>query len=214
MPYNEYKSRYTYKGTDVLINKLNIKNQELLDKFERVVTTYNLSKLYIKPTEGNFDLDHLCSIHKYLFGSLYDFAGEIRDECIQKGSTLFCRPGYIYPYSKTILEEMKKRIVNIECEEDLIKYLAHYYSELNIIHPFRDGNGRTIREFLRQYVLYINTKIDFGTFEIDFTNTTEEDKMILLKGSEISAITTKTELLEIFFAKTLIKKTEKRLKHL
>ena len=68
--------------------------------------------------------------------------------------------------------------------------------------------------FLRQYVLYINTKIDFGTFEIDFTNTTEEDKMILLKGSEISAITTKTELLEIFFAKTLIKKTEKRLKHL
>lgn len=205
-----YNSKYTYKGSDVLINNLGIKDAESLEKAEKVLTAYRLAKLYMEPIKGNFDLNHLCAIHKYIFGELYSFAGEIRDECIQKGSTLFCRPMYIYQSTNYVLEDMKKRSHNIRSKQDLVKFLAYYYSELNAIHPFRDGNGRTIREFLREYVEYLNRKFDFDSFELDYSVIDDNDKMLLLKGSEISAAKGDTELLEKFFEKVVVSENEKK----
>lgn len=215
MYYEEYKSRYYYPNTEVLINKQNIKDINLLQKVERTVTTYKLSQLYINPIEGCFDFDHFSQIHKFLFGDLYDFAGEIRDECIQKDNTLFCLPGYIYKNLNYIFKEMKYKTKDIKCEEMLINFLAHYYSEINIIHPFREGNGRTLREFLREFVLVLNKNISFGEYDLDYTLLDEIGKKKLMYGSAISAGNGDISLLRDVFENVLVNKLEKiEMKHL
>ena len=98
------QSRYCYPGTSVLVNNANIKDFDELENLDRLQTTYVLSKLYLKPIKGKFDIDHLKAIHKVLFNELYPFAGEFRYENISKGGIPFCRPEIIYIYLNNLLE--------------------------------------------------------------------------------------------------------------
>lgn len=208
--YNE-QSKYCYKGTDVLINKKNIMNADVLLKVERIQVTYVLSNLYIKPIVGNFDVNHYLKIHEILFQNLYSFAGKFRDENISKKGIPFCRPEFIYDNLKVLLEQMNKKSYAIKSEEELIDYLAYYYSEINIVHPFREGNGRTQREFFRELVLELNNRINFGNYEIDFSQLSETDKKVLILGSIEGATKGTTEYLKQFFRACLIKTEQKQL---
>lgn len=195
------QSKYCYPQTDILINKLNIKNQEDLDKAERSLTLLRLTNLQMYgllnyPFE--FTVDYYLTIHKFIFQDLYDFSGEIRKENIMKGSTPFCRPEFIYNYLNSLLEEMRKKVRFIKTREDLINFLAYYYAEINIVHPFREGNGRVLREFLRQTVKYIDQIQNF-CFEIDYSLTDANSKDKLINGSIISAATGNIDLLKKFF---------------
>ena len=69
---------YCYEGTDVLINKLNIKNDKDLYVAERELVSFRIYELNECPIKGNFDFKHLKSIHKYLFQDIYSWSGEIR----------------------------------------------------------------------------------------------------------------------------------------
>ena len=69
---------------------------------------------------------------------------------------------------------------------------------MNIVHPFREGNGRIMREYLRQIVEFINKYLNFN-YELDFSSVTEEDKNNLMNGSIMSAMTGDLELLNKFF---------------
>ena len=80
-----------------------------------------------------------------------------------------------------------------------------HYSELNIIHPFREGNGRVLREYLRQVVGFISLNNSLN-FELDFSNVNEKDKEHLLNGSIVSAATGDLEYLKLFFDSTLKEK--------
>lgn len=80
----------------------------------------------------------LQQIHAYLFGGLYDFAGQIRTKTIAKGSTLFCLAEYILDNLKTI-EKMP---------ENTFDEIANKYVEMNVAHPFMEGNGRSTRIWL------------------------------------------------------------------
>ena len=93
----------------------------------------------------------------------------------------------------------------IKTKEDIVDFLAYYYSELNIIHPFREGNGRVLREYLRQVVGFIslNNSLDY---ELDFSNVDEKDKEKLINGSIVSAATGELEYLKLFFDSTLKEK--------
>ena len=92
---NKYKytyertADYCYKGTDVLINKLNVTNEEDLFNLERELVSLRIYELNEKPLKGNFDFDYLKSIHKYLFQDVYRWAGDIRNCNIAK-QDLFC----------------------------------------------------------------------------------------------------------------------------
>ena len=152
---------YYYKGTKVLKNKLNITNDIELMDVERNIVARKLSFLYLDPIDGKFDKEHLLNIHKFLFESLYEFSGKIRDCDIAKKdlngkSTIFCRPFAIEEQLDLLLTNMKKDMMGIKDRNDLIKKISHYYCELNVVHPFREGNGRTIREFIRQLALKNN----------------------------------------------------------
>lgn len=209
--YIDDKSNYCYEGTDILINKRDIKDADTLERVERIHTTYILSKLYLSPVKGRFDIEHYINIHKVLFQDLYSFAGEIRRENISKGGIPFCRPEFIYKYLKYLLEQMNEQSYKLKNEEELIEFLAFFYSEINVVHPFREGNGRSQREFFREFVLELNKRVDFGNYEIDFSVLKESDKKILISGCIEGATKGTTELLKKFFKACLIKNQQKHL---
>ena len=144
-------------------------------------------------------------IHKIVFGHLYPFAGQIRDENIMKGNTPFCRPEYIANYLRMTIDKMNDGVKKLKTKEDIVDFLAYYYSELNIIHPFREGNGRVLREYLRQVVGFISLNNSLN-YELDFSNIDEKDKENLTNGSIISAMTGELEYLKLFFDSTLKEK--------
>ena len=209
------QSCYCYDDSDILVNKLSTQDYTTLENVERTLTTYNLSKLHLDPIKGNFDIEHYLAIHKFLFDYIYDFAGELRLENMCKDNTPFCRPEYIHKYLKYLLLEMGNKSKNIKSEEHLIEFLAYYYSEINMVHPFREGNGRTEREFFREYVLELNKKIKFGNYELDYSLLDELDRKQMILGSIISACNGELDILKSVFEKVLvntkeIKETKKR----
>ena len=80
----------------------------------------------------------LQQIHAYIFGGLYDFAGKIRTKTISKGNTLFCLAEYLPQNLKTI-EQMP---------ENTFDEIVDKYVEMNVAHPFMEGNGRSTRIWL------------------------------------------------------------------
>lgn len=144
---------YCYPNTDVLINKLNICNLDRLHEAERKLTMLRLNDLLEVPIMGKFDLKHLQSIHKYLFQDMYSWAGKIRTVDIAK-SNLFCKVQFIYTQADEIFGKLKlDRCLSELTRDEFVKKAAYYFAEINALHPFREGNGRTQREFMRELAL-------------------------------------------------------------
>ena len=152
--YDNRHSIYCYDGSDVLINKLDIKDKALLQKYEAKIVAAKLLALRKNGIIGNFDIEHLKNIHKYLFEDVYPFAGNFRTENIAKGVFRFAEWEYIEPELERLLNELKQEnyLENLS-KENLAERLAYYLSELNVLHPYREGNGRTTREFIRELAL-------------------------------------------------------------
>ena len=149
------QSLYCYKDSEVLINKENIRDEKALAEYEADITMirqYQLEKE--QPVRGRFGMTHLKRIHRYIFQDIYFFAGKLRIENIEKGSTIFCKSEFIEENLEAIFNKLKKdsylRGLNTE---EFSQKAAYYMSELNMIHPFREGNGRSIREYIRQLAL-------------------------------------------------------------
>lgn len=159
--YETYNSKYCYPGTTVLKNKLNIMNIEKLQTYEAKITAAKSLGLRKKGITGDFDVKHIKQIHKYLFEDIYPFAGEFRTENIAKGEFRFAQSEYIEPELENLLNKLKKEnyLEGLDKKELAIK-LAYYLAELNVLHPFREGNGRTNREFIRQLALKNGYQLD------------------------------------------------------
>ena len=161
---------YCYRGTDILINKLNIRDEEQLSMAERDITRLKLLKLFKSPVPIKFDFALLCNIHKTIFEDIYNWAGQIRKgDFLSKGSSIFCRGSLIQLNADTIFGGLASE--NYLCDLDkkaFISRMAYYMGEVNALHPFREGNGRTSREFFRQLALHAN-------YLLDFSNTSKGD---------------------------------------
>lgn len=147
-------SIHCYKNSEVLENKLNIRDPKKLLAMEAKITAAKLLSLRQKGITGDFDKSHFLKIHEYLFEDIYPFAGKIRNENISKGEFRFAQFEYIEPELEKLLNQLKKENYLKGLDKvALVKKLAYYLAELNVLHPFREGNGRTIREFIRQLAL-------------------------------------------------------------
>lgn len=153
--YEAVNSIYCYPNSDILVNKLNIKDNKKLAIIERKLVLLKLFDLRQNKQIGNFDINHFLSIHKYLFEDIYPFAGKIRSEDIAKDSFRFAKWEYIEDQLRILLDKLRADNLKNLSKEEISKKLAYYMSELNVLHPFREGNGRTIREFIRQ-LAYVN----------------------------------------------------------
>ena len=114
--YDVINSRYTYKGTDVLVNKLDIKDEKKLEKYERKMVAFKLATINEVEFPKVFDEKRLKFIHSYLFCDVYDFAGMYRLENIIKENFVFSQYEYIEENLKsdiTTTIDGKKFLVNI-----------------------------------------------------------------------------------------------------
>ena len=148
--YTTVGSIYCYAGTSVLRNRMNIREYELLKNFESDFCSVRQAELIKMPVRGSFSATHLCNIHQYLFGDIYPFAGHFRREDILKGRTRFLSYTEVPEKTKALLKSLRdeKLLQNLPYER-YIDRAAYYMAELNYIHPFREGNGRSTREFMR-----------------------------------------------------------------
>lgn len=160
-------------------NKYGITNLDELLKLEAAKTTFRSMELRSEGLKGNFDLQHLCAIHKHLFQDVYPWAGEIRDVDIAKGNTLFCLARNISDYSQDVFKTVKKFDRSAKRTSDEVsKHLATLSDDMNALHPFREGNGRSKRAFLSLYSRELG-------YELDLSKLNSEE----LKQAEIRAFT-------------------------
>ena len=157
---------YCIPGTAVLKNKAGITDQDQLDEYEGDFTAIRLLELTQNPVEGSFDLAHLCKIHQYLFQDVYEWAGEVRSVDIIRGESRFCNVRHIQSYSNTVFSAIaaEKFLVNLE-PKVFANRLAHYLSEINAIHPFREGNGRVQRLFISQLAEHAGYSLDYSALD-------------------------------------------------
>lgn len=148
--YGVASDKYCYSDSDVLINLLNIRDPDILSEAEAEFTaeryrTYNPSQ----NTISDFTLEHLKHLHFHLFQDLYDWAGETRDVDISKGETRFCTWARIEPEAQKLFNTIPD-LANCKHHSDLIEKVADLFCELNLLHPFREGNGRVLRFFFEE----------------------------------------------------------------
>lgn len=157
-----------YEGTACLINKFDIRDEKKLSQMETLITTAKCKELEMNPIEGDFGFDHYKSIHKYLFKDLYDWAGEVRTFSISKMGTVFTAPQSIETAAQKIFTGLQKEncYIGYDCER-FIESIVDLYCSTNMLHPFREGNGRTQRVFLAQLIRHSGHDINFSTIDMD-----------------------------------------------
>jgi cell filamentation protein len=146
-PYEAGDDPAYYPGTEVLRNLLDLNTAAELETFEvEAVGERSLQP----PPEGDFDPAHYQALHRHLFQDIYEWAGQYRTIRTAKGGSVFC-------YPENIEQEMAKQFARLEQPvflpgselDTFIAATAEFLGELNAIHPFREGNGRTQLYFVR-----------------------------------------------------------------
>jgi cell filamentation protein len=162
------ESPYFYPGTTILKNKRGIRDPKKLAAWERLMTSKRLVQLMEAPILGDFDLLHLQRIHWYLFQDVYEWAGQLRTEIISKPPTVFCLPRFIRTQAGKIFAELQaERYLTGLDAQSFSERAAYYLAEINMLHPFREGNGRAQREFIRCLGLNAGYEIDWYAVEAD-----------------------------------------------
>jgi cell filamentation protein len=142
---------YAYPGSSVLRNLADLRNAEGLAAFEANAVWARLIQLEASPLPGRFDTAHLKAIHRHIFQDVYDWAGQFRTVDLSKDGHLFARPPYIESALRDLFRQLAgENFLKRATVEDFAERAGFYLTEMNAVHPFREGNGRTQREFLRE----------------------------------------------------------------
>ena len=145
---------YIYEGTDVLINKLNIKDNQTLQNAEKEFTTVRMKQIFDdeenKLINGSYDYEHLMTFHKFIFQDVYEWAGKQRTIDIEKSEISLNGIDFKYSPVECIHNEISKSLdelsktnwqkVNLEERVNKFTYLL---SDIWRAHAFREGNTRT-----------------------------------------------------------------------
>ncbi len=136
-----------------------------LQVVETVFTLKRLRELEAKAVKGAFDSGYLRSIHRSIFQDVFPWAGEFRVVNLSKGNSMFGPALYIESALGELLAKLKAEgfLENLNADAFAAR-AAYYLGEINAIHPFREGNGRTQREFVRQLALDAGHSISWAGF--------------------------------------------------
>lgn len=166
--YGTGEDKYCYPGTDVLVNILNIRDAVELSEAE-IDFTMERYRSYESNIEElqQLDFSHLKHLHFYLFQDIYSWAGQTREVDISKGDTRFCTFTRIEPEAKKLFQTIPD-LEHAISHEKFIYQLADLFCELNLLHPFREGNGRALRFFFEEMIFILG-------YEIRWPQITEQD---------------------------------------
>lgn len=167
MPYSSNPDPYIDAETGVFKNLLSIDNQQDLDNAEADISATVIASMSNEPS-GNFDLEHLKNIHWEIFSAIYSWAGEIRTVEIAKGETRFANSDIIEQAASQLFKMLHAdNLLKDSLRHEFVRKLAHYYSEVNVLHPFREGNGRTERMFFSQLVVASGYRLAWENLNAD-----------------------------------------------
>jgi cell filamentation protein len=165
MPYSPEGSDPHFDSSNkILRNVRDFTDQAKLDKFERAQSARSIVDLELNPVRGNFDQAHLQTIHKRIFEKVYPWAGELRQVNMSRAAS--------YPFAMVQFMQgnLDKTFAKL-ASENYLKGLdadafagraAYYLGELNTLHVFREGNGRTQREFIRELAAEAGHRINWN----------------------------------------------------
>ena len=159
----------------MLENKLGITNSVDLAHEEERITKLKALELFDTNKIDEFEIGTfkgLSCIHKYLFDDIYSFAGKIRKENIAKGNFRFASCMY--------LEDILHKIDNMP--QDTFENIIKKYVEMNIAHPFREGNGRSMRIWLDQILIKELNNV------VDWSKVDKNDYLLAMERSPIKDI--------------------------
>lgn len=196
---------YFIDKTNVLKNNLGVTDNKTLEKEEKEITLKKLTYLELFPIDGKFDINHLKAIHMFLFSDIYPFAGKFRT-CSLAKKTQFYDPSIIEDELKKVLDKLNESINEIYDQRKYAYVLANAYYNIMAIHPFREGNGRSTREFLREFVLDKNKLLTFNV-KLDFSKMNKESFLTAVQYRYVY-----TSLLEDEFYKALVPMEPEKLK--
>ncbi|WP_444916319.1 Fic/DOC family protein [Microbulbifer sp. JMSA003] len=150
---------YCYHDSDVLINLLNIEDDEELAEVEARLTELAVEEIEFNPPPYKFE--YFKAIHRQLFEDVYGWAGELRTIDISKGDTRFCTCSRVTAEANKLFQKLADAdYYENHNRNTLVSEIAEFYIELNMIHPFREGNGRAQR-ILFEHII-INTSHEFN----------------------------------------------------
>lgn len=141
---------YLDLAAGVLRNRLAITDRVELARAEANFSGVRIAQLHRHPLAGSYDLAHLQAFHRHIFGDVYDWAGELRTVSMGKGA-LFCLPQHLVAAGAELFGRLAR--ANHLCglqRSEFVDALTELLADINALHPFREGNGRTQRAFLAQ----------------------------------------------------------------
>jgi len=140
----------------VLRNKLGIINAAQLEPHIARMSFIRVAELEEKPIPGRFDIPHLRAIHRHIFQDIFPWAGDFREVTTSRTNSFsFPPPQYLIPSLETLFTALKaENHLKALTPDAFAPRAAHYLGEINAIHPFREGNGRAQREFIRSLALH------------------------------------------------------------
>ena len=185
---------YVYVGTRVLKNKGCLRVPEEAAAYEARMVFKRLLGLYADSSPGALNTNHLLTIHRTLFQDVYAWAGKLRLGEMSIGSYRFCRAEFLTTSLTALFDQLAGERYLVNLSPDAFSERAGYYlGELNAIHPFRDGNGRTQRELIRQIGLRAAHKVRWAPIT----------RFEMVAASKLVATTRKPNALVIVMRKTL-----------
>ena len=137
---------YCYPDSSVLKNKAALTTEAELEEFETAMT---FARSEEPLPRGRLSASHYRATHHHLFQDIYVWAGKDRSVRLSKGDSTFCYPEHIGAEMTRVFAWLKQQhFLRGQSLPDFARNAAHFLAELNAIHPFREGNGRTQLTFL------------------------------------------------------------------
>lgn len=162
--FGEGRDPYLYPGLDIMRNRLNIRQQQRLEQAAYEMTALRAATIELGPLVRG--LPHLRTIHRQLYQDIFDWAGQLREVDIYQGDTPFCHFAYIEKEGNALMQDLEEDgyLVGLD-KAKFVERLAHYYCEINVLHPFRVGSGLAQRIFFEQLAIHAGYQLSWQGIE-------------------------------------------------
>ena len=164
---------YLYPDVAVLINRAGIKDPEILRKAEADITNLSMTAIYDKSYE-KFNAETLCDIHRMIFGQIYEWAGEFRtiqivkyEEVLGGDTVRYAYPAEIKKQLTDTMKEITKLKRSGDNDRDIVFRLVRIICAIWQIHPFREGNTRSVIVFAVLLAKKLGFEVDHELFRVN-----------------------------------------------
>ncbi|TKV14547.1 putative adenosine monophosphate-protein transferase Fic [Citrobacter sp. wls619] len=167
--FGDGRDPYLYPGLNVMRNRLGVHQAQRLAQAAYELTALRAATIELGPLVRG--LPYLCAIHRQLYQDIFDWAGKLREVDIYQGDTPFCHFAWIEKEGNVLMQDLEDEswLVGLPAEK-FVDRLAHYYCEINVLHPFRIGSGLAQRIFFEQLAIHAGYILNWEGIQVEEWN--------------------------------------------